>query len=194
MKSDGPTPESREREDRLLSAAAAGDHAAFTQLYDLVSPSIYSLVVAMAPDHATARDCFQKTMLKVWQRAPSFDPARGHAFTWIVTIARRTVLDHLRQTGRDWQKNISFFHDPACNTRQSPPTDVTALQEEMGRVRAALASLPEEQSSALEMAFLQGMTHEAIAQTTGQPLGTIKARIRRALIKLRNDLQSGEAP
>lgn len=189
----GPQRDSDERgEDCLLQEAGAGDHGAFHELYHRISTPIYSLLLNIARNPATADDWLQQTFIKVWQNAPSFDPAKGRAFSWIAAIARRTALDNLRKAGRESRKVDVLSTDPTLS--ESTVEDATESADDVARVRAALAELPEDQRLAVESAFLRGMTHEEISRQTDTPLGTVKARIRRGLLKLREHLNAGGAP
>jgi RNA polymerase sigma-70 factor (ECF subfamily) len=174
----------------LLLRTAAGDEAAFAQLYNRFSPGLYSLVLKMVRDEREAEDVLQDGFSHIWRRASTYDPARSSAFTWAVMVLRNKAIDRLRvrqRIERTVEKATEEFrHFPDSD-------DVAALEpvmrEQRALVRNALTQLPEEQREALEMAFFGGLTHEEIAEKLSTPLGTIKARIRRGLFRLRDVLQ-----
>jgi len=167
----------------LLHAMARGDEAALATIYDRYRLILFGLVLRILHDRAEAEDCLQEAFLQVWRRARDFDEARGRAFTWLVTIARSRALDRLRASGSRLRL--------ATEAAQAPPEEVgdaarDAVRSEEGAVvREALAKLPEEQRQALLLAYFEGLTQAEIAARLGDPLGTVKTRMRSGMIKLR---------
>ncbi len=177
---------SRDADADLLERVAARDEAAFGQLYDRFSPGIYSMVFKMTRDEAEANDVLQDAFSHVWRKADTYDRARSAAFTWVVMIARNKCVDRLRVRQRfariaDRAAAEAASHDEA----DLISAEVPVMRDERNRLRAMLADMGDEERRAIEMAFFNDLTHEEVAERLGAPLGTVKARIRRGLLKLR---------
>ncbi len=174
----------------LLRAAAQGDEAAFAALYDRLARPIFALVVRIIGSRAEAEEVLQEAFVQVWEHAPDFRPERGTAFCWVVTIARRKAIDRLRANSRHLhriaQAAAMSEHDEAM-----APVGAAELAEDerMRAVRAALAKLGAPERKAIALAFFDGLTHEEIATALATPVGTIKARIRRGMLKLKPGLK-----
>jgi len=187
-----PTDASRQRDADLLQRVAGGDEMAFAQLYDRFAPGLYSLVLRVLHDEAEAEDVLQESFAHVWRRAGTYDPARSSAFTWSVMIFRNRAIDRLRLR----QRRARTLDGAATEALRFPQQDdrsaaVPAMREQQTLVRSALTQIPGDQREAVELAFFGGLTHEEIAERLATPLGTIKARIRRGLLKLRECLKEG---
>ena len=171
----------------LLKAIVRGDEAALAACYDRYRLILFSLILRILHDRQEAEDVLQEVFLQVWRRARDFDESRGRAFTWLVTIARSRALDRLRANASRARL--------ATEAEQEPRADIgdaaeEALKSEAGAVvRRALAELPEEQRRALFMAYFEGLTQTEIAARLGDPLGTVKTRMRSGLMKLRELLR-----
>ena len=170
----------------LLRQVAQGDQRAFTTLYGRLAPALYGMALRMMNDAQEAEDVLQEGFTYIWRKAATFDPARSSAFAWAVLIVRHKAIDRLRVRQRDQQRRESMtaasaFEVPIDERSAQEP----AWRERSAEARAALAELAPDQRSALELAFFGGLTHEQVAQRLGAPLGTVKARIRRGLLKLR---------
>lgn len=174
----------------LLLRTAAGDETAFAQLYDRFSPGLYSLVLKMVRDEREAEDVLQDGFSHIWRKASTYDPARSSAFTWAVMVLRNKAIDRLRvrqRIERTVEKaTVEFSHFPEADDDAALEP---VMREQRALVRSALTQLPDEQREAVELAFFTGLTHEQIAEKLGTPLGTIKARIRRGLFRLRDVLK-----
>jgi RNA polymerase sigma-70 factor (ECF subfamily) len=183
---------SQEEADReMIALVARGDQSAFSRLYDRLSGPLYSLALRMLGDAAEAQDALQEVFLQLWRRAPSYDAGQSSVFSWSVLMTRSRVIDRLRARGRRLSVVSSSVDDDAtkaaianASTMESA-ADTADRNEEAIRVRSIVSELPAEQREAIEMAFFSDLTHQEIAAALGQPLGTIKARIRRGLLKLR---------
>jgi len=180
----------RQLEAELLGRIASGEEAAFATLYDRFSPGLFSLVMKMVQDEKEAQDVLQEGFSHIWRRASTYDATRSSAFTWAVMIFRNKAIDRLRIRQRQ-QRTVDrvteeFAHvaDGADHT-----TEAVDMREDCARVRSALGEIPGEQKAAIELAFFGGLTHEQIAAKLDTPLGTVKARIRRGLLKLRDCLK-----
>lgn len=146
-------------------------------------------------NEAEAKDAFQEALVKVWKRATDYDPDRGNAVAWLSRIMRNTALDKLRARKRrnaatdraadHFEALPSASHCSADETADSSMMD----KEQADRLKTAMAGLPEDQRIAIELAFLKGMTQTEVAEHLQQPLGTIKARIRRGMQKLQTSLR-----
>jgi RNA polymerase sigma-70 factor (ECF subfamily) len=170
-------------DDELIHAISRGDEAALAACYDRYRVILFSQVLRILSDRQEAEDCLQEIFLQVCRRARDFDASRGRAFTWLVTIARSRALDRLRASGSRLRL--------ATEAAQAPHEEVgdaakEVVQAEAGAiVRAALAELPDEQRRTLLLAYFEGLTQTEIAARLGDPLGTVKTRMRSGLIKLR---------
>jgi RNA polymerase sigma-70 factor (ECF subfamily) len=163
----------------LLRRIALGDHEALAELFDLQSRLVSAVALRVVRDRAEAEDVVQETFLQVWRQAGRFDPSRGRPEAWLCTIARTRALDRLRRRAARREEQA-----------EPPPSSAAlpACPAEAHLVRKALAGLSEDQRRALELAYYEGLTQSEIATRLGEPLGTIKTRIRTALIRLRETL------
>jgi RNA polymerase sigma-70 factor, ECF subfamily len=177
------------REDaRLMHAIADGDEQALAVLYHRRSGLIYSVLLRMLGHPAEAQEILQDTFVRLWRRAGEFDEQRSPATAWLLLMARGLALDRLRARSRHAAKIASYETEVAA--LQSVPPEPALSPDELGEAcRAALGQLPEPQARALELAFFRGWTHEEIAGAQNEPLGTIKARIRRGLFTLQKTLK-----
>lgn len=184
-------PPSREALETLLSRTAAGDQEAFASLYDAVAPRVHGLARRVVRDPALAEEVTQEVFLQVWREAARFDPARGSALAWLLTLTHRRAVDRVR--AEQAQSDRLHRYESRSSTT---PYDVTAERAterlEAVRVRRALDDVGEPHRSALELAYLEGLTHQEVAERTGVPLGTAKTRIRDGLRKLRHTMTGGE--
>ena len=169
--------------DRLLmSVADHGDVDSFEIVYNYFMPKIRAYMSKIGGKGVSADELAQEAMLKVWRKARLFDPERGHATTWVFTIARNVRIDALRRGPRpDFDPN-----DPALVQDYEPTADAAFdRQQEAERLRVAMVSLRPDEIKALRLSFFEDMTHPDIAATLGIPIGTVKSRIRNACLKLR---------
>jgi RNA polymerase sigma-70 factor (ECF subfamily) len=170
----------------MIKRIADGDESALAALYDRWAQTVYSLVVHLLNDTDSAEDVVEETFWQVWQRASSYDPSRGTVRTWLHTIGRSRALDRLRSRKRNRDEiraDASMVSDP----RSNPSRDVED-RERRQLVYSALSELPDDQRRALELAYYRGLTQSEIAELLGEPLGTIKTRMRLGMQKLRDRL------
>ena len=191
--STGPQPpDERQKIDTdLLQRVALGDKQAFGQLYDRFSGPLLGAAQHILRDPAEAQDIVHDAFVALWEKAATFEVARGSAFSWAVTLVRNRAIDRVRMRRRRAELLAeSAPSDLGYAEGATEPTgeQAVALGEDARAVRAAVATLPAEQKRALELAFFGGLTQEEIARTLAEPLGTVKARIRRGLLKLRDSL------
>lgn len=175
---------------QLMRRIAARDREAFSRLYDRYAGVLHSTVFRVLNNPDEANDVLQEVFLQLWEKAPSYDPALGKPFSWAMTMARHKAIDRLRALKRRFEfvGEITVEHEETAHDPAVGPGEVFT-QEQAAQIRAAIATLPYEQRQAIEMAFLGGLTQNEIADTLRQPLGTIKARIRRGMLKLRDSLR-----
>lgn len=169
---------------------ARGDKDALAELYDRYSGLVYSIALKSINHPETAEEITQDVFLRIWNHAGSYQPQRAKVSTWIASITRNRSIDLIRSYQvRPESNSVSWDEVPQANepNKDNLEQKVDRL-DRRSQIRAALANLPEEQKDALALAFFLGYTHREIAEVLGQPLGTIKTRIRLAMKKLRVDL------
>ncbi len=177
-----------------LARVAGGDQTAFATLYDRLSGPLYSLAVRMLGDAAEAQDALQDVFLQIWRRAANYDAKQSSVFSWATLMTRSRVIDRLRARGRRLRVVAASTDDEnhleaAAEASGAPSgADTVEGNDEAVRVRSIVNKLPPEQRQAIELAFFNDLTHHEIAAQLKQPLGTIKARIRRGLLKLREQI------
>jgi RNA polymerase sigma-70 factor, ECF subfamily len=176
----------------LMRRVAQGDDRAFKALYERLAPALFGMALRMLNDAAEAEDVLQEGFTYIWRKAPSFDSSRSSVFAWAVLIVRHKAIDKLRIRQRDERLReaaTGAANPEAAIDEQSVQEPI--LRERGAQVRSALEQLAPEQRQALELAFFAGLTHEQIAERLDAPLGTVKARIRRGLVKLRSFVTGG---
>ncbi len=186
---DAPALAADSRNDaQLVAAMTAADPTAMSALYDRYAPGILGLALRITRERADAEDVVVDTFAQVWRDAVRFHPDRGSVAAWIVTIARSRSLDLLRSRARRTRLD-ERAHDsgePGSMGGAAPSAIATILSDERTeRVRTALAQLPEAQRRALELAYFEGLSQSEIAARLGEPLGTVKTRMRLGLRRLR---------
>lgn len=184
-------PDDREAVDaQLVRRIARGEKQALAELYDRFSGPLYATALRILRDSAEAQDIVHDAFVTLWEKATHFDAQRGTAFGWALTLVRNRAIDRVRMRRRRAELlAASAPEDRGDNETPAVSGDRAAERgDEAQRVRSAVAQLPLEQKRALEMAFFDGLTQEEIARTLHEPLGTVKARIRRGLLKLRDSL------
>jgi len=150
-----------------------------TELYDRYSPLVYSVAVRVLGDTGTAEDVLQEVFMQLWRNPGLFDSSRGNLGAWLAVIARNRAIDTLRRRKPDNNLEdviVSVNHD-MC--------EAADRSRAMQKVREALGGMPGPQRKALELAYFEGLSHTEIATKTGEPLGTVKTRIRAGLLSLR---------
>lgn len=165
----------------IQAVALRRDRDAFAKLFDHFAPRLKSYLMRAGAPPGAAEDFAQDAMLTVWRKADLFDPGRASAATWVYTIARNRRLDVLR---RETRAACLPDLDPAPDPPERPD-EVLSHVEEARRLTEAMRQLSADQVEVLRMAFFEGSAHSEIAKALGLPLGTVKSRIRKAMIKLR---------
>lgn len=172
----------------LLGRSAGGDRDAFAELYDRFSRPLYATALRITNSPAEAEDVLQDVFVALWEKSCTFEVSRGSAFAWAVTLTRNRAIDRVRMRSRRAELlSQTTAEDSGIRPVASGPdsADTLLAKEHATSVRAAVAALPPEQKRALELAFFDGLTQQEISAALRQPLGTVKARIRRGLIRLR---------
>jgi RNA polymerase sigma-70 factor (ECF subfamily) len=180
------------RDDRwrqLTQRAAAGDRDALGELYDESSALVYTLALRILGNPEEAEEVTLDVYMQVWRGTARFDAGKGSAGAWLTVLARSRAIDRLRSTAA--RRTVERPLPTGADTHHAAGRDEWAcvLQERASLVRAALASLPGDQREAIELAFFEGLSHSELAARLGQPLGTVKTRIRLGMTKLRRLLQ-----
>jgi len=184
----------QEQDRQLVARVARGDQSAFSALYDRLSGPLFSLSVKMLGDAAEAEDALQEACVQIWRRAKTYDQTQSSVFSWAVLITRGKVIDRLRSRGRRLRTISDTTDDDRGDAKveayvAETAADTLSRNEDASRVRSILQGLPGDQREAIEMAFFSELTHHDIAQRLNQPLGTVKARIRRGLMRLREGIR-----
>jgi RNA polymerase sigma-70 factor, ECF subfamily len=168
----------------LLSALRSSDENAIALLYDRYSSIVYSVALRVLADTGAAEDVLQEVFMQLWRNPGLFDSSRGNLGAWLAVIARNRAIDILRKRHPETDITgvvVSVEPDMAGNAQRTRDAE---------KVRGALGAMPPAQRSVVEMAYFEGLTHTEIAAKTGEPLGTIKTRIRAGLLALRKAFNS----
>jgi RNA polymerase sigma-70 factor (ECF subfamily) len=190
-----PIDSASSKDGDLIKAVAEGDADALAVLYDRHGGAVYALCLRMLRDADDAEELLEDVFWQLWRRANQFDPTRGSALAYLLTLTRSRAIDRLR--ARDRRVRLrNEIPDPllgesllgAATVGDSPLQETLAL-ERRARVRSALADLPAPQREAVELSFLEGLSHPEISTRLGEPLGTIKTRIRSGLLRMRDSLR-----
>ena len=177
----GHEPESRDSDEGLIRRIENGDESALGVLYDRYGGLVYSVAKHILGESGAAEEVLQDIFHQLWRTASNFDSARGSLSSWLLVMARNRSIDRVR-------RRTPFKEEEVAESLHGPGLDLesAAAQNEMAvRVRAALRALPEAQRLAMELAYFEGLTQSEIAKRTGDPLGTVKTRLRTALASLK---------
>ena len=175
--------------NRLLERAAKGDERALRALYELYAGKVLAAARRLLGNLGEAEEVVQDTFIDVWNRAASFDGARGSAAAWITTIGRNRAIDRLRTRASNSRVVADLRHGEPPPSSPLPDRQVERAQDRQ-RVARALEQLSPEQRTVVELAYFDGLSQSEIAERTGSPLGTIKGRARAALEKLSESLSN----
>jgi RNA polymerase sigma-70 factor, ECF subfamily len=174
----------KEADTRLIAAIRSGDEQAMAQLYDRYSSIVYSVALRVLGDTGAAEDILQEVFMQLWRSPGAFDASRGNLGAWLAVITRNRAIDSVRRRRSETDIDdviVSVEPDLAGEAERS-----RALE----KVRGTLNGMAPQLRSLLEMAFFEGLTHSEIAAKTGEPLGTVKTRIRSGLLTLRKAFAS----
>ena len=178
----------------LIARLRERDGSALETLYDRYARPIYSLVLRIARQTPAAEEIVQDVFMHLWNNAHRYDSSRGPLEPWLFTMARNRALDFLRlKSEKQRRREDVFDYDPPVSQSALPQQSQESRIDQERRaeqVRAILAALPETQRRAIELAFFDGLTHNEIAQSLNEPLGTVKSWIRNGLLRLRDTLEN----
>jgi RNA polymerase sigma-70 factor (ECF subfamily) len=174
----------------LLGRVAVGDRAAFAELYDRTAPRVFGLVKRLLRDHAQSEEVTQEIFLVVWQSATRYEPGKGGALAWMLTMTHRRAVDRVRAS------QASRVRDTRVGIRDhSPAFDAVAeaaeIRIEGERVKDAMGRLTELQRQAVTLAYFGGYSHREVSEMLKVPIGTVKTRLRDGMIRLRDELGVG---
>lgn len=175
-------------DEDLLRRVAARDPAALASLYDRYAPLVYGLARRIVRDEDQAEDLVQEVFLRLWNRPEVYDRGRGTFRAWLLSIAHHLAVDVLRRRRRE----VSY-QDKLAGPGTDDPVDTAMGQLEGAAVRSLLGRLPPDQRRVIELAYFEGLTQREIAARLGEPLGTVKTRLRLGIIKLRALYEDGGA-
>jgi RNA polymerase sigma-70 factor, ECF subfamily len=175
-----------------LHRIADGEQAALGQLYDESASLVYSMVLRVVANTADAEEVTMDVYSQVWKNAAGYDLARGSVTAWLITLARSRAIDRVRSRTSRAAKETAMPETYDAPAQAPSPEQETETHQRRRRVLAALATLPADQRQVVELAFYSGLTHSELAERLGQPLGTVKTRIRMGMTRLREQL-AGEA-
>lgn len=185
------SPGDRERRapglELLLGHVARGDEAAFEQVYDQVVGTVYGLVRRVVRDPAQSQEVVQEVLVEVWRTASRYEPGRGSAMAWIMTLAHRRAVDRVRaeQASSVRQARVASSQQPVAYDEVAEDVEGRLERE---RVRRCLGTLTELQRESVALAYYEGYTYREVAELLTVPLGTVKTRMRDGLIRLRDCL------
>jgi RNA polymerase sigma-70 factor (ECF subfamily) len=166
----------------LLTAIRSADQSAMAALYDRYSSIVYAVALRVLQDTGAAEDVLQEIFMQLWRNPGLFDASRGNMAAWLAVITRHRAIDALRS-----RRPANDIADITVSVETDFAGEADRSRA-MDKVRGVLQTMPLQQRSALEMAYFEGLTHSEIAKKTGEPLGTVKTRIRAGLLSLRKVL------
>ncbi|HXO36485.1 MAG TPA: sigma-70 family RNA polymerase sigma factor [Candidatus Acidoferrales bacterium] len=168
----------------IVTGLKAGDQGAMADLYDRYSSVVYAVALRVLGDTGAAEDVLQEVFLQLWRNPNSFNAARGSLASWLAVVTRNRAIDSLRKRRPETDiEDVVFSVAPDL-------AGAAELSRAAEKVRGVMGAMAPAQRSALELAYWEGMSHSEIAEKTGEPLGTIKTRIRAGLIALRKAFQT----
>lgn len=189
---DTATVENQERaaeEAQLLSQVGGGDKDSFEELHRRLSTLLFTSAYGILNNREAAEDVTQDVFLQIWEKAPTYDPTRGKAATWALTLARNKAIDRLRAApARGTLAPIEFADDVA--DAGATPLQTAVSADERERLEACMRQLDPRRQSLIRAAFFEGSTYEELAQRIASPLGSVKSWIRRGLLQLRGCLEA----
>jgi RNA polymerase sigma-70 factor (ECF subfamily) len=174
----------------LIERVRTGDRTAFMAFYDRFAPLLFSVAARVLGDRKEAEDVLQEIMLVVWKKSGEYDPELGSLSSWAVALTRNKALDRLRARTRRLRliEEVAIMAEEADGSSTPSANEVIHGRERADLLHTAMKDLPQDQRMAIELAFFTGLSQSDIAQRLQQPLGTIKARIRRGMLRLREQL------
>ncbi len=178
---------SRQQLDELLAGVARGDEAAFAELYQVTSAKLYAVALRILRSREAAEDVVQDSYFKVWERARDFDPSIAAPVTWMAAIVRNRALDEIRRRAVRPAADVSELD--TLESDDEHPVEVLGRREDVQRLLRCLEGLEAEKQQIVRLAYLDGLSREALAQRFGRPEGTIKTWLHRSLAQLKGCLE-----
>ena len=171
--------------DLLKRVGLTQDRDAFASLFAIFAPRVKAYMMKVGSDPASSEEITQETFIRVWRKAGQFDPKKASAVTWIFTIARNLRIDRLRKENRP-----TFDPDDPIFIPETSQTPLENMEQStiVERVKLSISGLPEDQREVVQLSFIEGLSHQEIADVIGLPLGTVKSRLRLSFVKLRHAL------
>ncbi len=180
-----------ELQAELLRRIAAQDRDALSEFYDQTARPLFSIACRMLGNVPDAEEVIQDVFVQIWTKAGMFDAEKGQPFHWVLALTRNRCIDGLRARQRRSRVMVDMTGEPELDqAAEAAPADAPVMADDAAVIQSVVNNLPKDQRQAIEMAFFGGLTHQEIAESLNEPLGTIKARIRRGMLKLREALQS----
>lgn len=170
----------------LLKQTAEGSRTSFAELYALTSPKLYSLAYGILRSSGEAEDVLQEIYVAVWQRADQFDPDRGTAMTWLISLARNKSIDRLRQSRETTGEETDWTH---VIDEQATPQEAAGMTQERRRLDGCIQKLEARQRGVIVEAFYSGASYAELAARLSVPIGTMKSWVRRSLLQLKTCLE-----
>lgn len=172
-------------EQQLVVLLNEQSNDAFNYLYDHYSGALFTIINQIVPDKDTAGDVLQEVFINIWRKINTYDASKGRLFTWMLNIARNAAIDKIRSKGyKDNQRNQPIMETEGSGMAPSSNPSISDVG-----LKKVLTKLNEDSRKLIDLSYFQGFTHEEIAKMLGIPLGTVKTRIRTAIIQLRTMIQ-----
>ena len=173
-------------EEELIELLKNGDQVAFAYLYDNYSGALYGIIYKMLENHQLAEDVLQEAFVKIWNNISNYDRVKGRLFTWMLNVTRNLTIDTIRSKSYKKQTKIHSSENAVNNVSNN--TNIAASFDALG-IRKHLTLLKNDQKQIIDLAYFEGFTQEEISKNLAIPLGTVKTRMRTAIMELRKLLQ-----
>ncbi|CAD6003837.1 sigma-70 family RNA polymerase sigma factor [Agreia sp. COWG] len=171
----------------LLIRVAGGDQRSFAELYDRIAPRVLGLIKRLLIDHSQSEEVAQEVFLEIWRTAARFDPQRGAALSWVLTMAHRRAVDRVRASQSSHDRDIKIgIRD--VDREYDQVAESVEIRIEHERVKRAMTQLTELQREAITLAYYGGYSHSEVAKLLSIPIGTVKTRLRDGMIRLRDEM------
>jgi RNA polymerase sigma-70 factor (ECF subfamily) len=184
---DGAPAEALDSVESLLLRVADGDQRSFAELYDRIAPRVLGLIKRLLIDHSQSEEVAQEVFLEIWRTATRFDPSRGAALSWVLTMAHRRAVDRVRASQSSHDRDIKIgIRD--VDREYDQVAESVEIRIEHERVKRAMTQLTELQREAISLAYYGGYSHSEVAKILAIPIGTVKTRLRDGMIRLRDEM------
>ncbi|SKA91741.1 RNA polymerase, sigma subunit, ECF family [Agreia bicolorata] len=184
---DGTPMEALDSVESLLLRVADGDQRSFAELYDRIAPRVLGLIKRLLIDHAQSEEVAQEVFLEIWRTATRFDPQRGAALSWVLTMAHRRAVDRVRASQSSHDRDVKIgIRD--VDREYDQVAESVEIRIEHERVKRAMTQLTELQREAISLAYYGGYSHSEVAKILAIPIGTVKTRLRDGMIRLRDEM------